>query len=154
MTSRLRPTGVKIIIALEIFVGLTIILIGSTPLIATILSASQFGLAVVVLLPLFLIGSLLFLFVMVVVGVLFFLLARRLWRGGATARKVALVLAVVSLALSVLFGFAGGFGGVFIRSSPGMYDYLALFVTVSGTIVNAALLYFLTRTDVKGFFKS
>lgn len=153
MASKPRPTGVKVITGLEIIVGLIMILIGSTPLIGTILSAGQFGLAIIVLLPILLIASLSVLLVMIVIGVLFFLLARRLWKGGATARRVALALTIVGSALSVLFGFGGGYAGAFIKNSPSMFDYLALFVTISGTIINASLLYFLTRRDVKDFFK-
>jgi len=149
-----RPRGVKVVVALEVAAGLISLTVGFLPLIGTLLGAGQFGFVGIVLVPILLLVSALVLVVMVVIAALLFILAYRLSKGGALARKIALALSVVGLAFSLFFGLAGGwYSGPFLKSQSNLGDYLASLVTLSALVINVLVVYFLTREDVKGFFK-
>ncbi|HMK83714.1 MAG TPA: hypothetical protein VK503_08350 [Candidatus Bathyarchaeia archaeon] len=126
MSSKSRPTGVTVLAILEALGALYFLLIGSTEFFgtATIRSLTYLGIArsVFALIPR-VIGT-----VLLIIGLVSIILACGLWIGKGWARIVALVFAVLGIIINLMS------------------------FHVIGIIIDAIIVYYLTRPNVKQFF--
>lgn len=126
MSSEGRPTGVAILAILEGIVGIYYLVAGFGEFIAAavIRSLALSGIApeIMPIIPRVL-GTLL-----MIVGILSLLLAWGIWTGKGWARMAALVLAILSIILSLIS------------------------FHIIGLVIDAIIVYYLTRPNVKKFF--
>ena len=128
-----KPTGVDLLTIFAVMDGIIDIL-GAVLLIATSLSASWLGMfispGIVRFISLILLAIS---FVLLFLGVTSLVLAYGLWNGRGWAWKWALASAIMGLAWSTIT--------------------LGLGIGIVGVATNALTIYYLTRTEIKGFFR-
>ena len=125
-----RPTGVTILAILEIIGGVFSLLGGMGNIIAAV-SVTAIPIIGAALGPLLITIGI----VLILLGVLAFIVAYGLLKGRGWAWTLALILAIIGIIQGVIgLMMAGGF------------------VAIIGIIINAVVIYYLTRPHVKQFF--